>query len=79
MITAVKLNELITCTPVALTNLIQKSGHKKNKFEWCSFIGMTNSGEFCYEAHYRVDGPELAQTKVFVKYDLDLGQITAKY
>lgn len=78
MITAEKLKTLTTMTPTALTQVVQASGYKKDKVNECRFLGMTNSGQFCYEVDYD-DFGTLTKTKLFVKFDQTSGLMTADY
>ncbi len=78
MITASKLNELITLSPKALTRIVQESGYKKDKVNEATFLGMTNANQFCYKVDYD-DFGTLSTTKLFVKYDPGSGMVTADY
>ena len=78
MITASKLNELITLSPKSLTRIVQASGYKKDKVNECKFLGMTNAGQFCYSVDYD-DFGTMTKTKLFVKYDPASGVVTADY
>ncbi len=78
MITASKLNELITLSPKALTRIVQESGYKKDKVNEATFLGMTNANQFCYKVDYDDFGTP-STTKLFVKYDPGSGMVTADY
>ena len=78
MITADKL-KLLTNFPVfMLTTLIQQAGYKKDKFNTAKFLGITNSGQFCYSVTYVEDGEE-CNTKVFLNYDSVADAVSADY
>ena len=79
MILAETLTALTTYTAASLTSAIQKSGYKTDKFEWACFLGMTNSLQFCYEAHFRDSVTELGKIKVFLSYDPITGKVSADY
>lgn len=78
MITAARLEILTQLTAEQLTQIIQKSGFKKDRFNDCKFVGMTNGNQFCYRATYTEDGEEKT-TKVFVNYDSLTNKATADY
>ncbi len=78
MLTAEKVYMLTNMPPVMLTEGIQKSGHKKDKFETSKFLGITNGGQFCYNVSY-IEGNEFRDTKVFVSYDRATDKISVDY
>lgn len=78
MITASKLNELITLGPKSLTRIVQASGYKKDTVNEARFLGMTNGGQFCYEVDYDDFGTP-TKTKLFVNYNPSSGVVTADY
>lgn len=76
MITADKLQYLVTLRAQELTALIRKSGYKEDKFKSAKFLGMTNAGMFCYSCVYPGDFEDVC--KVFVSVNND-GTLTAEY
>ena len=78
MITADKLRLLTNFPPIMLTELIRAAGYKKDKFETSQFLGITNSGQFCYKVSY-IENDEFQETKLFVTYDPTVDQVTADY
>jgi hypothetical protein len=78
MITAYHHRLLTSMPPFMLTECIRKAGYKKDKFETSEFLGMTNSGQFCYKVSY-IEDNEFHDTKVFVSYDSATGKISVDY
>ena len=78
MITANQLRLLTNMPPVMLTEAIQKTGYKTDKFETSEFLGLTNGGQFCYKVSY-IEDNEFHDTKVFVSYDPASGRVSAEY
>ena len=76
MITADKLQYLVTLRAQELTALIRKSGYKEDKFKSAKFLGMTNAGMFCYSCVYPGDFEDVC--KVFVSVNND-DTLTAEY
>jgi hypothetical protein len=76
MITADKLQYLVTLRAQELTALIRKSGYKEDKFKSAKFLGMTNAGMFCYSCVYPGDFEDTC--KVFVRINSD-DTLTAEY
>jgi len=60
--------------------MIQQAGFKQDSFTNAKFIGITNGGEFCYDATFvdQIEGNE-CNTKVFVKYDPTADKVSADY
>lgn len=78
MITADTLKTLTTYTAEDLTQLIQKAGYKEDKFSSSKFLGITNGGQFCYFAVFKVeDGTD--STKVYITYNQARGVVSAEY
>ncbi len=76
MITADKLQYLVTLRAQELTALIRKSGYKEDKFKSAKFLGMTNAGMFFYSCVYPGDFEDTC--KVFVRINSD-DTLTAEY
>jgi len=80
MITADRLQTLISFTPVALARGLAQSGYHGVSFKTAKFLGITNAGQFCYSVTYYDDmiGEEVTD-KVFLTYDSELGSVTVDY
>lgn len=80
MITAEKLNELISFTPKCIARILDNSGYSMCAFKTAKFLGITNGGEFCYKVTYHDDaGTGEAVGKVFIKYDKHNHAVTADF
>ncbi len=71
------VNELVNLTADELARIARASGYKDAKFANCDFVGITNSGEFCYSASYVEDGA-YDFTKLYVWRD-KAGNYVADY
>ena len=79
MITPVKLQELISHTPQTLATVLHFSGYTGEQFKSAEFIGIANSGQFCYKVVYHDEsGTGTAVGKVFLTYNKD-GSVFAEY
>ena len=79
MITAEKLQTLITFTPQALARALAVSGYRGCEFQTARFLGLTNGGQFCYSVlFYDEELEQDAQGKVYLTHNTD-GSITAEY
>ena len=79
MVTPVKLQELISHTPQTLATVLHFSGYTGAQFKSAEFIGITNSGQFCYKVVYHDEsGTGQAVGKVFLTYNKD-GSVFADY
>ena len=76
MITADTLKVLTTFTVRALYRAAVNAGYKGANFSSCKFIGITNGGQFCYQAVFQVSGGT-DSTKVFLSYDHDEDRVVA--
>lgn len=80
MITAERLQTLITFTPVALSRGLELSGHKGVEFKTAEFLGITNGGQFCYKVSFYNDRiQEEDQGKVYLTYDQAAGSVKVDY
>jgi hypothetical protein len=78
MITADTLEVLTSYSPQYLTKAAQLAGYKGPNFTSCKFLGITNGGQFCYQAVFQVkDGTD--STKVFLNYDHIEDRVFADY
>jgi hypothetical protein len=78
MITADTIKVLATYSPQYLTKAAQLAGWKGANFTACKFLGITNGGQFCYQAVFPVKGGT-DSTKVFLSYDHDEDKVIADY
>jgi hypothetical protein len=81
MITADRLRVMSALTKRDLMDILDRSGYTMCTFKAAEFLGITNGGEFCYKVTYFDDqgtGKD-AVGKVFVKYDLGTGAMTAEF
>jgi hypothetical protein len=78
MITADTLKVLTTFTPRALYRAAVDAGYKGAGFSSCKFLGITNGGQFCYQAVFQVAGGT-DSTKVFLSYDHEEDRVIADY
>jgi hypothetical protein len=76
MITADKLQEMISYSAPSLTKLAKDSGYKGPAFSSCKFLGITNGGQICYMAVFLVEGGT-DSTKVFLTHTA--GKVIADY
>lgn len=76
MITADKLQEMISYRAPTLTKLARESGYKGPAFSSCKFLGITNGGQICYMAVFLVEGGT-DSTKVFLTHTA--GRVIADY
>ena len=81
MILADTLKLLITQTPTGLSQILKHSGYTGCVFKTARFLGITNSGEFCYKVtfHDEEGMDEDAEGKVYVKYDSIDHSMTADF
>jgi len=76
MITADRLQTLISFTPMALARGLEIQGHETQEFKTAEFIGITNAGQFCYKvAYFDERFGEDTESKVFLTYDSALGSV----
>ena len=67
MILADELSKFVTLDRYELSNILADSGSKDMSFNSVKFLGLTNSGTFCYSVKYFDDHSDSEQTsKVFV-------------
>ena len=78
MITADRVILLTNMPAVMLTKCAQEAGYKGPEFSSCKFLGITNGGQFCYQAVFQVKGGT-DSTKIFLTYDHTKDQVIADY
>ena len=78
MITAQMLSYITQFSAPALTRAINLAGYKEDKFTGAKFLGITNGGQFCYQAVFQVGGGT-DSTKVFLTYDHANDRVIADY
>ena len=71
------VNELLTLDAAGLNRILSNSGYKDAKFDDCEFVGITESGDFCYKTSYYEDGA-YDFAKIYVKRDA-AGQYIAEF
>jgi hypothetical protein len=76
MITADTIKVLASYSPQYLTRAAQLAGWKGANFTACKFLGITNGGQFCYQAVFQVAGGT-DSTKVFLSYDHEEDRVIA--
>ena len=76
MITADTIKVLASYSPQYLTRAAQLAGWKGANFTACKFLGITNGGQFCYQAVFPVKGGT-DSTKVFLSYDHEMDMVIA--
>ena len=67
MITAETLEVLTSYAAPFLTKAAKLVGYKGPAFSSCKFLGITNGGQFCYMAVFRVEGGN-DSTKLFLTH-----------
>ena len=81
MITADKLNEVTRLKKDALVSILENSSATPSwayAIKKCKFIGITNGGQFCYQAVYHVKGGT-DSTKIFLTYNHAEDRVIADY
>jgi hypothetical protein len=78
MITADRVILLTNMPAFMLTKCAQEAGYKGPEFSSCKFLGITNGGQFCYQAVFQVKGGT-DSTKIFLTYDHTKDQVIADY
>lgn len=81
MITADKVKILAELGPKGLAVFLAQSGYSGCSFKTAKFLGITNGGQFCYQATYYDEAGtgETETTKVFLSYDHVNDSVTADY
>jgi hypothetical protein len=78
MILAETLEALTSYSPQYLTRAAQNAGYKGPEFTSCKFLGITNGGQFCYQAVFHVKGGT-DSTKIFLTYNHAEDRVIADY
>lgn len=76
MITAKTIRRLSSYNDMSLTRAIHDSGHRDDCIFDSEFVGITNTGKFCYKIRFREDG-KMHDSKVFLSEED--GRIIAEY
>ena len=80
MITADRLQLLTSYNSGALAKTLDSCGYKMMAFKSAKFLGITNSGQFCYKVeYYDEDGRGATFGKVFLTYDPAADKVTADF
>ena len=77
MITADKIRKLANLDTVGIETAIRKN-YPQDRFVDSKFLGITNSGEFCYSATWIDEDRHRCTTKVFVELN-EQDQLVADY
>ena len=77
MLLRTHIEDLLNLTATQLSRILRNSGYKDAKFDDCEFVGITNSGDWCYKVSYYEDGG-YDFAKVYVKRDVT-GDYVAEY
>ena len=75
MITAERLQSLITLRAPELTSMAKSNGYKGPAFSSCKFLGITNGGQLCYMGVFLCKGGT-DSTKVYITHNT--GMVTAE-
>lgn len=79
MILAHELNKYTTLTRHDIVRVLARSGYSGMSFNSAEFLGLTNSGDFCYKVTYFDDSDTGEETgKVFIKKSAT-GDMTAEF
>ena len=79
MILAAELNKYTTLDRYELARVLARSGYTGESFKSVNFIGLTNSGDFCYSVKYFDESGEGEATgKVYVSKSAT-GDMVADY
>ena len=80
MILAAELNKYTTLDRYDLAKILARSGYMGMSFESANFLGLTNSGDFCYSATYFDDAgtDEVDTVKIYVSKSAT-GDMTAEF
>jgi hypothetical protein len=68
MLLRAHVEDLLNLTVQQLNRIVRNSGYKDAKFDDCEFVGITNSGDWCYKVSYYEDGG-YDFAKIYVKRD----------
>lgn len=79
MITAEQLARLTNYSALDINRVMQDSGYSEDTYLTARFLGLTNSGQFCYSVQYDYPGEGLTQSKVFLSYDPGTGRVLGDY
>lgn len=80
MILADTLKTLSSKKTPELEQILRASGYRTTKFKSSKFLGLTNSGDFCYSVTFfdEVLGKD-TKGKVYIQYDVASGFLTGEY
>lgn len=80
MILADTLKALSTKKAPELEQILRASGYKTTKFKTSKFVGLTNSGDFCYSVSFydEVLGED-TKGKVYIQYDVATGFVQGEF
>jgi hypothetical protein len=81
MITADQVQRMMELNRWDLAGILAHSGYSGQSFESAKFVGITESGDFCYAVTYydeALDG-EIGAAWVYVRREKATGQLTAEF
>lgn len=79
MILAAELEKFTTLNRYEMRNILARSGYTGMSFESVNFLGLTNSGDFCYKVTYFDDAGTGEETgKVYVSKSAT-GEMVAEF
>ena len=70
------VNELVNMDAAGLSKIARQTGYKDATFLDCTFVGITNGGDFCYNVTYK--DYEYGACKVYVWRDAT-GEYVAEF
>ena len=79
MITADRLAQLTQLSADDINKVMQDSGYSEDTYLTARFLGLTNSGQFCYSVQYDYPGEGLQHGKVFLSYDPSTARVLGDY
>ena len=81
MIYAGEINKLMNLDRFDLSRILARSGYTGCTFEDARFLGLTESGDFCYLVEYYDDAGtgESQADKVYIRRDKATGEMVADF
>jgi hypothetical protein len=81
MITPDTIKHLMSLDRFDIVRILDRSGYPMCAFEDAEFLGITESGDFCYTVSYYDEAGtgEAEQTRVYVRREKATGEIVAEF
>lgn len=81
MIHASQIQKMMTLGRQDLSRILARSGYTGCSFEDAKFLGLTETGDFCYLVEYYDDAGtgESQAGKVYVSWEKATGEMTAEF